>query len=512
MKLRFRKKNLSKGGYQHPSSASTASSKTSISSSMHFVGDAFSLRSARRENNRFENKIRRELESSVISMPISNDSNNVSIMTLRKTVSDSYDEDAAFCMNENSVQVKISSKDLLSMADRGRIFKHATTKNDYGLWIKVTTMKRDCDSHHIENKNKAQSHQSYLYRSVFAVGAAAIFYSERVSVGRIVSSIVDFFLNLSVWSDLLLIAMITYVYGNGTRGFYDGNDVKVQTTTDLLIEVETKMVQKLPSSNEPSSPAYHEQTEPKRDVARRDDEPEVDYPVRYLRAAKGDPVHGRVRYEQTMKWRKENDMDKVVDEPFVYYNLIKKNYPQYFHLRGHNNEPVYYEKPAKVNLKALTGKGMKKEELLRYYMLVTEYMWTEIEPSEDGKNIYIIDLEGISALGLFGEKIDFVKDCASVTGAHYPERSATIFVINVPGWFNLIWKAISPFVDPVTKEKVRILKGKTNILNDFLTRIPMENIPPEYGGQSMPLGQSPEEEQFRRHMEENVRKAGLTMR
>ena len=236
----------------------------------------------------------------------------------------------------------------------------------------------------------------------------------------------------------------------------------------------------------------------------------IDYPIRYLRAAKGDPIHGRERYESTMAWRKQERMDTILDEPFIYFQMVKKYYPHFYHLRGKNNEPVYYESPAKTDLKKLKKAGMKMDDLLRYYALVTEYMWKRIEPSEEGKSIYVIDLDGIRVMDFVGDVIDFVKKTSSFTAAHYPERSGTIFVINVPSWFNIIWKVVSPMADEVTRRKIRILRGKENILNDLLTRIDMDNIPCDYGGQSMPLGQSPEEIMFAADMMENLRRANLS--
>lgn len=48
-------------------------------------------------------------------------------------------------------------------------------------------------------------------------------------------------------------------------------------------------------------------------------------------------------------------------------------------------------------------------------------------------------------------------------------------------------------VDEVTLKKIYILRGKKEIFNALSERIPVENIPPEYGGTSVPLGQAPEE-------------------
>ena len=63
--------------------------------------------------------------------------------------------------------------------------------------------------------------------------------------------------------------------------------------------------------------------------------------------------------------------------------------------------------------------------------------------------------------------------------------------------------AVKPMVDEVTLQKINILRGKEEIFNALLEKIPIENIPPEYGGQSMPLGHSPEEHALRELMQHN---------
>lgn len=127
-------------------------------------------------------------------------------------------------------------------------------------------------------------------------------------------------------------------------------------------------------------------------------------------------------------------------------------------------------------------------------------MWCNIEPSEDGKSIYIIDLEGMGLRDFAGEVVDFVKKASAFTGAHYPERSGSIFVVNVPSWFSIIWNVVRSMVDEVTKEKITILRvGKAAITKALVEKIPIENIPEEYGGTSGALGSSPEEEKFINH-------------
>ena len=65
-----------------------------------------------------------------------------------------------------------------------------------------------------------------------------------------------------------------------------------------------------------------------------------------------------------------------------------------------------------------------------------------------------------------GECVDYVRKCSEFTGQHYPERAGTVLVINVPGWFKMIWNVVKPMVDEVTLKKIRILRGKQEIFNE----------------------------------------------
>lgn len=225
-------------------------------------------------------------------------------------------------------------------------------------------------------------------------------------------------------------------------------------------------------------------------------------PFRFIRATKGNVTEAKQRWADTCAWRQELGMDEILSQPHPKLQLIKENYPHYFHLRGKNNECCYYEKPPKMNLAELRKEGVVLEDLLKHYALCCEYMWTEIEASEEGKSIYVIDLEGMGIRDFAGEVVDFVKKASSFTAAHYPERSGSIYVINVPSWFSVIWNVVKPMVDDVTKKKIKIMRyGQEAITKALMEKIDIENIPPEYGGRSMPLGQSPEEQKFKAHFE-----------
>ena len=102
-----------------------------------------------------------------------------------------------------------------------------------------------------------------------------------------------------------------------------------------------------------------------------------------------------------------------------------------------------------------------------------------------------------------GEVIEYVKMCSKFTGQHYPERAGHVIVVNVPRWFAMSWKVVRPMVDEVTLRKISIVRGKEAVFEALAEKIAVENIPPEYGGKSVPLGKSPEEIALRDLMKHN---------
>ncbi|KAF1772849.1 PH domain-like [Phytophthora cactorum] len=224
----------------------------------------------------------------------------------------------------------------------------------------------------------------------------------------------------------------------------------------------------------------------------------IAFSPRFIAGEKGDEEKGRARYLATLEWRKENNIDNILVTPHPNFETIKKYYPQYFHGRTRDGLPVYYERPGKIDLPALKREGLSIDDLLRHYMYITEYLWRVVEPDDSGRSITVLDVTGIGMYDLGGEVLDFIKRASAFTGAHYPERSAHIFIINIPGWFNMIWRMVKPMIDPVTREKVHMLKGSA-ILKELETLIDLENIPSDFGGEGVALGDSDEEHALAAH-------------
>ena len=55
----------------------------------------------------------------------------------------------------------------------------------------------------------------------------------------------------------------------------------------------------------------------------------------------------------------------------------------------------------------------------------------------------IVDMAGIGMTDLGPEALNFVKQIGNALGHNYPERQAVIYVVNVPTYFNLLWRMVA---------------------------------------------------------------------
>ena len=162
---------------------------------------------------------------------------------------------------------------------------------------------------------------------------------------------------------------------------------------------------------------------------------------RFLRGEGEDFKAALFRWTTSMTWREELSVDAILLQPHRKFEVIKRYYPHYYLGRSKQQFPIYVEKPGMIDLDALKRAGVTAEDLLWHSVFLAEYQWTHIEPDEGsvtGKSISIIDMNGIGFSDLAGDAIAFMRKAISIAQDHYPERSKSIYVVNVPYWFDIV--------------------------------------------------------------------------
>lgn len=107
-------------------------------------------------------------------------------------------------------------------------------------------------------------------------------------------------------------------------------------------------------------------------------EPEEEIPQRFIVGCDGDLREARRRWDLTRKWRESEGINTILQEPQPYFTTIKTLWPHYICGRGISGHPVYYERPGDIELDQMKARGITLPDLLRHWIFITEYFWSEV--------------------------------------------------------------------------------------------------------------------------------------
>jgi hypothetical protein len=210
--------------------------------------------------------------------------------------------------------------------------------------------------------------------------------------------------------------------------------------------------------------------------------------LRFLRARKFDVKKSKDMFVACEEWRKSYGTDTILED-FHYEEKSKVAvmYPSYYHKTDKDGRPVYYEELGKVELNKML-KITSEERMLRNLVWEYEAFVNYRLPACSRKqgclvetSCTILDLKGISISTAYSV-INYVKEASKIGQNFYPERMGKFYCINAPFGFSTVFKALKPFLDPVTVSKIFILGS--GYKKELLKQIPLENLPKKFGGES----------------------------
>ena len=100
------------------------------------------------------------------------------------------------------------------------------------------------------------------------------------------------------------------------------------------------------------------------------------------------------------------------------------------------------------------------------------------------KNVYVMDLSKLSTMSMKNSKVrDMAKAIVTGAGSFFPETAWKLFIVNAPFVFRSVYAVIKPLIHPVTRDKIKILGGKSSYLPEMKKAgIPLSSIPTSMGG------------------------------
>ncbi|CAF0961639.1 unnamed protein product [Adineta ricciae] len=226
----------------------------------------------------------------------------------------------------------------------------------------------------------------------------------------------------------------------------------------------------------------------KTQVNKEEEENEWNYELhRFLRARKWNVEHTIKALEEMLQWRRDNQVDLVLEEEVTLQRatLLQKILPYMNHGYTKVDRPLYMEKSGIICVDKILSE-FTTEQLLRHhvYWLELNCQRARERSRQIGKHIesftIVSDLHGCNME--IRKIFPPFKQSLYIDNNYYPERLGQMIFINPPTVFPILWNLVKPWLDPVTKSKIVVIKKGPEATNTLLQYIDVEHLPVEYGG------------------------------
>lgn len=184
--------------------------------------------------------------------------------------------------------------------------------------------------------------------------------------------------------------------------------------------------------------------------------------LRYLRATKWKVSDALKRLQGTLTWRREYGADTFTADYISPENETGKQV-----VMGWDNDgrPCLYLSPGKQNTKM-------SDRQIHHLSFMLDRTLDMLPPGQE-TTCLIINFKG-AASGTI-PSVGQAKAVLNILQNHNPERLGKALISELPWYVSTFFKLISPFIDPVTREKMKFQP----VTKDF---IPKEQLWNEYGG------------------------------
>ncbi|KAF2718925.1 CRAL/TRIO domain protein [Polychaeton citri CBS 116435] len=184
--------------------------------------------------------------------------------------------------------------------------------------------------------------------------------------------------------------------------------------------------------------------------------------LRYLRATKWNTRQALTRLQSTLSWRREYGADNFSHEYISPENETGKQVQLGF---DKDARPVLYLNPAKQNTK------MSDRQIHHLCYMLDRTL--DMLPAGQEKTCLVINFKGAGTGNV--PSMGQARAVLNILQGHNPERLGRALISELPWYVTTFFKVISPFIDPVTKEKMKFNE-------DLSIYIPAEQLWNHHGG------------------------------
>lgn len=172
--------------------------------------------------------------------------------------------------------------------------------------------------------------------------------------------------------------------------------------------------------------------------------------LRFLRARDYNVEKGYGMLVESMKWRRENEIDRLL-EVYKMPAVLVKHFPGGWHHYDNDGRPLYVLRLGHMDVKGLL-KSVGEDGLLRLTLNICEEGLRLMKEStkELEKPIsnwcLLVDLEGLSMRHLWRPGVKALLRIIETVERNYPETMGRVLIVRAPRVFPILWTLISTFI------------------------------------------------------------------
>ena len=164
--------------------------------------------------------------------------------------------------------------------------------------------------------------------------------------------------------------------------------------------------------------------------------------LRYLRATKWNTANALKRLQSTLSWRREYGAD---DFTFEYISPENETGKQVILAYDNAARPCLYLNPAKQNTDM-------SDRQIHHLCFMLDRTVDMLPPGQENACL-IINFKGAASGKI--PTVGQARQVLNILQGHNPERLGMALISDLPWYVNTFFKLIAPFIDPVTREKMK---------------------------------------------------------
>ncbi|CAH3196634.1 unnamed protein product, partial [Porites evermanni] len=191
---------------------------------------------------------------------------------------------------------------------------------------------------------------------------------------------------------------------------------------------------------------------------------------------------------ESMNVRKEMGLDTLLETYKVPEVVLSKYYPGSYFGYDREGAPVFIDPVGEIDFRGLLS-SVSKEEIVKFKAYLGEYGMSLARQRaaklgvRNEQVVMLMDMEGLGLKHLWKPGITksfFFQQVTAFYEDNFPEVMKNILVVKAPKLFPIAYSLVKPFLNEVTRNKVKIFGGDWK--SELLEYIDEDNLPEYYGG------------------------------